>query len=151
MPYALANLWMRTSMSNPRKPSRREMTRRRAAKISAARANATANCIRAASVLQKAKLILGVKDFGEILRLHGVQSLPAFLSTDPVRKDRADPVALEFAVVWTFLFPLLENPAIAGHLNKAWPGFISEFKDAFIALVLEGPFSHAKSGRPSAN
>jgi hypothetical protein len=48
--------------------------------------------------------------------------------------------AIQLTVAWPFLFPLLESEAIAKHLEDCWPAFVLDTKDAFIALVVDGPF-----------
>jgi hypothetical protein len=53
---------------------------------------------------------------------------------------------LEFSVVWNFFFPLFANTAITEHLGRASPDPVSELKDTFIALVVEGPFPHMMNG-----
>lgn len=47
---------------------------------------------------------------------------------------------LGFVVAWKFLFPMLGSQKIAGYLEQTWPGFIADFKDTFITLVMDGPF-----------
>ncbi len=141
---------------------KREMTRatarqRRALARTAAGEKAKAVCDRVASAVNKARWVLAEKSFADILRSQGVQTLPRCLllknasihvigGNSVSDKDKLSEVSLEFAIAWTFLFPLFDNPAIAGHLEKTWPGFILELKDAFITLVVEGPFPHTMSG-----
>ena len=51
--------------------------------------------------------------------------------------------SLRFVIAWAFLFPLFAKPNIKLYLQRNWPGFIDEMKDAFIGLVMEGPFPPA--------
>jgi hypothetical protein len=144
-------------MTDTREMTRSEMRRRRTLERTDACERATAVCERVALVLSKARRILVDRRFAEILHSQGVQSLPLSLTADdgaPRRdggkpapaKDRLDKVSLEFAIAWTFLFPMFAKPVIANHLEEAWPGFILEMKDVFITLVVEGPFPHVMSG-----
>jgi hypothetical protein len=61
-------------------------------------------------------------------------------------QQHLDRISLEFVVAWKFLYPLLHNAEAKSYLENAWPGFISDLKDAFIALVIDGPFPRAMSG-----
>ena len=144
-------------MTDKREMTRAEARQRRALAKDVACQKAGAICESVGSVVNKARLVLATEGFVEILRSQGIQTLPRCLATnaglthdigdDPkAEKDRLDEVSLEFVIVWTFLFPLVTNPAIAINLEKMWPGFIQELKDAFITLVVEGPFPHAMSG-----
>ncbi len=110
---------------------------------------------RVTTVLGKAKFILADRKFVELMRLRGVQSMPRFLTTSLVERefenanskpDQQDTVSVEFAVAWCFLSQLLGDAVIARRLEDSWPGFANELKDAFIALVIEGPFPYALSG-----
>ena len=110
---------------------------------------------RVTAALGKAKFVLADREFLELLRLRSVQSMPRFLATTSIggefveadiKPERMHEISLEFTAVWCFLAPLLEDAVIARHLKEAWPGFSGELKDAFIALVIDGPFPYALSG-----
>ena len=62
------------------------------------------------------------------------------------KPEMLDDVSLQFAILWTFFFPLFDYAVIARCLEDTWPGFILEMKDAFIAIVVKGPFPHVLSG-----
>ena len=109
-----------------------------------------------ATALGKAKFVLADREFLELLRLRSVQSMPSFLvpalvhceiAEVEIKSARRNEISLEFAATWCFLSPLLEDAVIARHLETAWPGFAGELKDAFIALVIDGPFPYALSGQ----
>uniref|UniRef100_UPI00195358B5 hypothetical protein n=1 Tax=Klebsiella michiganensis TaxID=1134687 RepID=UPI00195358B5 len=55
--------------------------------------------------------------------------------------------SLNFMIAWSFLFPLFSNTHIALHLRRNSPDLIAEMKDAFILLVINGPFPEACCGR----
>ena len=109
------------------------------------------------NLLARARMILADKDFRTLLHDHGVRTVPACLSqvhkghfgidaSAKSEKERLDEASLEFIVTWKFFFPLLGEHAIEIRLERMWPGFIAQLKDAFIILVTEGPFPNAVSG-----
>lgn len=63
-------------------------------------------------------------------------------SSDPNDEDGKElgHVSLDFLIAWKFLFPLLANERISHYLSRTWPKLIPDMKDAFIALVVHGPF-----------
>lgn len=113
-----------------------------------------ANCELATNAVNRARLVVADPDFIKILLQNGIQSIPKCLAADAIPsklesgsnpKERLDRISLEFAVAWRFLYPLLANTQAKAHLETIWPGFISDLKDAFIALVVDGPFPRAMS------
>jgi hypothetical protein len=57
---------------------------------------------------------------------------------------------IEFIFAWNFLYPLFAKPAVARYLDRSWPGFMLEMKDAFISTMMDGPFrQRAKVSRQS--
>lgn len=48
--------------------------------------------------------------------------------------------ALDFAVAWKFLYPMFRDAKTSREIDKNWPGFIAQVKDAFISLAVDGPF-----------
>jgi hypothetical protein len=106
------------------------------------------NYARVLNALKRARRILLNDDFVELLYSQGVRTVPKFIEFDAgwisehsaKSAGRLDHVSIEFAALWLFLYPLLENEMIVDYLRRAWPGFIPEFKDVFILLVVEGPF-----------
>lgn len=104
----------------------------------------------------RARAIFADPDFVDLLRAHDVKSLPATLE---LNTSTADPViaaeqfrdgTLEFIFAWNFLYPLFAKPAVARYLDKSWPGFMLEMKDAFISTMMDGPFrQRAKVSRQS--
>ena len=133
---------------------RREIAARKALRRKAAAEKSAAIYERITSVVDKVHLMLTEKDFAHVLRGAGLHSVPGCLrrppanaiSNLPLEKDPLGEISLEFVVVWKFLFPLLETPAMKNFLELASPGFVLQFKDAFITLVTEGPFPIALSG-----
>lgn len=139
-------------------PSRKKIeTRERNARTRKA-AFETANRVRetAARALSTAQLVVADPGFAERLCSAGIETVPVFLvpQTRDADADRGrvpgngklDRVSLQFVVVWRFFYPLFSNSEVIAYLEKSWPGFAQDMKDAFIALVVEGPFPHAMSG-----
>ena len=106
------------------------------------------------NALDKARKALTDKAFHQLLHAHGVHFIPRVLWTKaPVgaAKNQAPDAlvldcSLKFVLAWTLLFPLFKKPDVAKYLDTAWPGFIQQMKDAFIAVVVDGPFPHSMSG-----
>jgi len=145
-------------MSERQGLSRRQARERRASVERDALHKVNANCELAANALKRAGSVVADPGFLKILLQSGLQSIPKFLDVDPVgsidqsgknqnfTNEHLDRISLEFAVAWKFLHPFLYNTQAKAYLETTWPGFISELKDAFIALVIDGPFPHAMSG-----
>jgi len=146
-------------MIDRRATDKREFSRAQARRNrAAARAQAaqterdTAEIMREA--LTQARRILTDKGFVQLLYDSGVQSIPRTLAPGTLpRASRGNQIdrgpldgSLDFIIAWTFLFPLFKRPDIATYLETAWPGFTLQMKDAFITVVVEGPFPHAISG-----
>lgn len=138
-------------MTDKRKTVRAEARQCRADAASKARQEAETTGEHVAKAVRIARTVLSDKGFTNILHAQGVQHLPRSLVTvgRPVRTIAHDfrscgetlgAECLNFAIAWTFFFPLFANPAIAAHLETAWPGFMLAMKDAFISLVTAGPF-----------
>ena len=89
--------------------------------------------------------------FCELLRSAGIETVPMVSCPQSPRNNRSSTAAnkqleeasLRFVIAWAFLFPLFAKPNIKLYLQRNWPGFIDEMKDAFIGLVMEGPFPPA--------
>jgi hypothetical protein len=137
-------------MTNKRDIARSEARQRRAQAKDEACRTASLTRERVASAVSRARLVLTDENFVGFLRMQGIQSLPRLLATheSPPQKTNAKSEpgggrigdgTLDFVMTWTFFFPLFANPTVAAHLEEAWPGFISELKDAFISQVVEGP------------
>lgn len=89
--------------------------------------------------------VLGTSDFQRLLVEQGVKSIPSVSVSKPlVEIDWEHPKYLHdciaFAVTWAFLFPLFNNASIVTYLEGAHPLFVPTLKDAFISMVMEGPF-----------
>jgi hypothetical protein len=139
-------------MNDKREMSRAKSRRRRALARDVAFRRTQATCELLKSALAKVRLVLTDKAFRSILYSEGVHSLPRDLAGLEIakahvrsKKDALD-ISLQFVIAWTFLFPLFNRPEIAAYLERTWPGFIQQLKDAFITIVVEGPFPHAMSG-----
>lgn len=146
-------------MTEQRQISRAKARQRRAeARATANReAESARRCV--ASVVSRAQEVIASRAFVECAHKHAVTSVPAFLSPKlganiegevPGSQEFGDR-ALDFVIVWKFLYPLFSTPEIAEEFERNWPGFISEMKDAFILLVTHGPFPEqcCAMGRPA--
>jgi len=143
-------------MTDRRDATRAEQRGRRVLARQAACERVEATYGQVAHVVQIARHIFVDEDFADVLRSQGVQTIPqtappAHSIRDLARhaksgNDRLDEGALEFVMIWTFLYPLLPNPAVTDYLERNWFGFIQELKDTFITLVIEGPFPPIMSG-----
>lgn len=131
---------------------RAEARRRRALAQAADRQRTVAAYERVMKALSKSRQVLADDRFIAILRSRGIQTLPQCCAMPgaskrvarrkpPFSKNDPDDVSLEFVIAWRFLFPLFSQPAAKAYFEKTRPGFILEMKDAFIALVMEGPFT----------
>jgi hypothetical protein len=145
-------------MADQRKTARAEAKLRTALAIRAAEDRAGLRYARITATLDTVRSILADSAFIDILRTHGLQSLPrpfavenastdetcdALRSSDEALNDRA----LDFAVAWRFFGPLLNYPSVAAYLDSHRPGFTLELRDVFISLVADGPFPHQPIGR----
>jgi hypothetical protein len=101
-----------------------------------------------AKAMRKAQTIVSDPSFREIVHAHGIETVPELLVTRPRKTATSSERlskryhvdhSLDFIIVWTFFFPLFANKAIVTVLEESWPGFISQLKDAFILLVVDGP------------
>jgi hypothetical protein len=111
------------------------------------------------ATVNKIRELLADSAFRKKLTLEGVRTfpMPFAAETNPVvcdanySQEKLSNTALEFAAAWAFLYPLLSNRVIVDHLQSNWPEFVIEFRDAFILLVLNGPFPQecCGTGRPS--
>jgi hypothetical protein len=138
-------------MTNYRESSRREARRKRALVRLVDHQRAQALGERVNLALRNARSAISDKRFVDLLRSHGIQNVPVPLAPASGRSALSPPynlaeASLEFAIVWSFFFPLFANTAIAEYLRNGRPGLVSELKDTFIALVIEGPFPHMMSG-----
>ncbi|MCW0221517.1 MAG: hypothetical protein OJI67_24540 [Prosthecobacter sp.] len=96
--------------------------------------------------------VMSDRKFRAILVDLGVKDAPRLLlraeASEDSERSFGDP-SLYFAVAWSFFKPLFDEPIVVAYLNKKWPEFVMEMKDAFISLVLDGPFpACADVGRP---
>ena len=110
-----------TRMTGKRKTiERRTLVRKGAA------AKSEAIFERVANVVDRVHLILTNKDFANVLRAEGINSVPGCLHRQPpeeitkssIEPGRLDEISHEFVIVWKFLFPLLSKPAIENHLKS---------------------------------
>ncbi|MBI3700843.1 MAG: hypothetical protein HY242_10420 [Afipia sp.] len=141
-----------------------EFSRRRMQKRRLETKNQEAICFQAAQLrvkytVSKIKEVLADSVFRKKLAGEGVKTIPVLfaaeansaLSNANTPKRELDDVALEFAAAWAFFYPLLSNRAIVDYLQATWPEFVVELRDAFILLVLNGPFPQecCGIGRPA--
>jgi len=131
-------------------PSRQEIARRdkvrryRVLLSKEALATADAARERASRVLETVGEIFSDSAFKHTLKTQGVTNIPRLFALADRVAAPGDPT-LHFAAAWAFMFPLLTNDVVVAHLQRVWPGFIVALKDAFIALVLGGPFPRPHS------
>lgn len=107
---------------------------------------AAARRLHIAEVLMQVKTIISDQNFVALLAKQKVDSAPEclylgdFVTSNRMTDTQIANSVLSFVVAWKFLFPMLGNPQIADYLEQTWPGFIADFKDTFITLVMDGPF-----------
>ena len=149
----------RLSMVNNQELRRQKARDLRSIASAEGAAKARANCELACGVLKQARAVLSDPSFIELIVCFDIKSIPRCLSSSSektldcaaVRTSRASTdqlgnVALEFGVAWRFFYPLLSSTQIRTHLDTEWPTFVPSLKDAFIALVMDGPFPEAIRG-----
>lgn len=111
------------------------------------------------TTVKKIYVVMRDQDFRKKISEEGVRTIPTLFAKNATSASSSENLAgtkfgdasLDFAVAWSFFYPLSENQAIAAYLNSKWPQFIPELKDAFISLVLNGPFPQecCGIGRPA--
>lgn len=89
--------------------------------------------------------VLGAADFQRLLVEQGVTSIPSVFASKPLAEINGEHPkgmhdCIAFAVTWAFLFPLFNNASIMTYLEGAHPSFVPTLKDAFISMVMDGPF-----------
>jgi hypothetical protein len=107
---------------------KREVTKRRGLLRKAATEKSAAFCERIADVVDRAHLILTDKDFANVLRAEGVQSVPGCLGRPPTHvisnstpeKELLDEISLEFVIVWKF--PSYSTPYLKSKDRMAFTG-----------------------------
>lgn len=119
----------------------------------------TEACVNA--VLQKISKLLECPEFRRVAGESGIQSIPVlrdvaaeFLGGNEICPSRSEPLlheSLGFVIAWSFLFPLFSNSRIALQIDHCSPNLIGEIKDAFIMLVINGPFPEACCNRGFRN
>jgi hypothetical protein len=145
-------------MADQRKITRAQAKLRIASERRTAEERAGVRYARVISLLGTTRTILEDSAFTDLVRSHGIQSLPRPLVTKDLsdheagnaliaREGHFSDCSLEFAVAWRFFAPLLSNPALAIHLDTRWPGFTLELRDVFILLIADGPFPYQPIGR----
>jgi hypothetical protein len=145
-------------MADRRKITRAQAKFRTAAARRIAQEQGVVRAARIAASLSTARTVVADSTFTDLIRAHGIQSLPRpLLMRDAPDhetgkaltsgKEHVSDCALEFAVAWRFFAPLLIIPALVTHLDARWPGFTLELRDVFISLVADGPFPYQHLGR----
>lgn len=111
---------------------------------------------RVEAAVTRARAIFADPDFVDLLRVHNIKSLPATLELNTstagqvTAAEQFRDATIEFIFAWNFLYPLFAKPAVARYLDRSWPGFMLEMKDAFISTMMDGPFrQRAKVSRQS--
>lgn len=105
-------------------------------------------------VIEACRQLMADTKFRAILIRIGVSDAPRLLMrksapTEGRKSSFGDP-SLEFVIAWSFFKPLFEQPAVVEYLSKKQPDFMMRMKDAFISLVLDGPFPLTEAvGRPA--
>jgi hypothetical protein len=133
-------------MPRTREAARDRARTYRAVKARLADEEAKARRARLSQTLAKVAQLLTDQGFIELAALQGVEWVPRRLVSraNDARQasldlHHADSV-LDFVIAWKFIFPMFANGETLEYLQKEWPGFVDEFKDTFIALVMNGPF-----------
>ena len=100
----------------------------------------------AASAIARLKTALSDQDVISKLAGHKRTSIPDWLaSTDCERvKSQTDPT-VQFLVAWKFFYPLLSDADLAQTIDMRCPGLVQEMKDAFIAIIMDGPSQRTSS------
>lgn len=95
---------------------------------------------RAATALKQMKLALSDQRFAAKLIQKKYTSIPVGLVGESSQGalHRTD-ATVQFLVAWKFFYPLLADEDIVQTANRLWPGLMSEVKDAFIAIIMDGP------------
>src|SRR4051812_47666704 len=118
-------------MADQRAITRAQTKRRVAAAKRTADEQAAARYARIAAALGNARAILADGTFIELVRAHGVVSLPLPLLMQgalnyghenalmPGEEHLSDS-ALSFAIAWKFFAPLFEDPAVVIYLDTRW-------------------------------
>jgi hypothetical protein len=145
-------------MADQRKITRAQAKLRTASVRRTEEEQAVAKHARIMAALARGRSILADNAFINLVRAHGIQSLPRPLlmrdapdheigKASTSDEEHLSDCALEFAVAWRFFAPLLIIPALVTHLDARWPGFTLELRDVFISLVADGPFPCQHLGR----
>ncbi|WP_157169990.1 hypothetical protein [Afipia clevelandensis] len=97
-------------------------------------------------ILDQVREIIVNKEIIELLATQKIKSAPdclfkhRHLPPQSMTHAQISDEILIFVAAWKFLFPAIGNPKIGDCLERTWPGFIIDFKDTFITLVMDGPF-----------
>lgn len=157
MSCALSKNWSQPFMTS-RRIRRVERRQKLAIAETAAICCANRSLELAAGALEATRRVVADSHVINILISQGIDAIPNCLAQKqgaPVEvnvrdlkaaKLSLDRISLEFTVAWRFFYPLLRNSEMICYLDSAWPGFVLQLKDAFIALVIDGPFPQALSG-----
>lgn len=130
-------------MTDSRELSRMESRVRRAQFKARSERKAKESREQAAAALDRIRSTISDPSFRDLLKDAGVTSAPKRLMavrSSPGQDYRILDSALDFAVAWKFLYPMFRDPKTSSEIDKNWPGFISQVKDAFISLAVDGPF-----------
>lgn len=101
-------------------------------------------------VLGQVKTIIRDEEFISLLAAQRIKTAPdclyrqSILTSDKMTDEQIANSVLVFVVAWKFLFPMLGSQQISDYLERRWPGFIGDFKDTFITLIMDGPFPHER-------
>lgn len=97
-------------------------------------------------VLGQVSKIIRDEEFISLLAAQRITTAPdclyrqTVLTSAEMTDEQIANCVLVFVVAWKFLFPVLGNPRFSEYLERTWPGFIGDFKDTFITLIMDGPF-----------
>lgn len=94
----------------------------------------------AEAALKRLQLALSDPKFVEKLIRKKLTTVPAGLMSEssPGTLHQID-ATVRFLVAWKFFYPLLADEDIVRTADRLWPGLVSEVKDAFIAIIMDGP------------
>jgi hypothetical protein len=130
-------------VTSTREMSRAEARVRRTLFKSRSERKAQQSREQAARALDRIRCTIADPEFVRLIRAAGVTTVPKRLlvsRSSPSEDLRIIDCTLDFAVAWTFLYPLFKDPSISEELDRHWPGLVPQVKDAFIGLAVDGPF-----------
>jgi hypothetical protein len=96
-----------------------------------------------AAIIRRIRILLADLEFVELLNSRGIKTMPCVLAParESVQTNEYGPSLLEFAAVWGFVSRIMANADFAAHVTRTWPGFATEMRMAYLAILTEGPLA----------